>query len=105
LTFRLCNFEEDYEWVYPSVYTRGVFYGTLHMENAGESEVTCAKTGYRVQFDWKDNRTVVGKVFKKDEHLYTISGDYTDSVQIKHLGKKVKTKNQSTKKTNFFFFF
>jgi oxysterol-binding protein-related protein 8 len=87
--FRICNYEEDYEWIYPSIYTRGVFYGTLNMENAGESEVSCSKTGFSCKFDWKDSRTVVGKVYKKDQHLYTITGDYTDQIQIKHLGKKV----------------
>jgi hypothetical protein len=60
------------------------------MENAGESEVSCSKTGFSCKFDWKDSRTVIGKVYKKDQHLYTITGDYTDQIQIKHLGKKVK---------------
>jgi hypothetical protein len=47
----------------PYVYVRGVFYGTMRMENAGESTIECKKTGFKCLFDWQEGVRVYSLIF------------------------------------------
>jgi len=88
LTFRICNLNEDYTMTYPCVGVKGIFYGAMVMENQGESSIECKKTGFRATFQWQRDRQVLGEIFYKEENVYTIQGDYTSVVTIKHNTKK-----------------
>jgi len=86
--FRICNLDEDYIMSYPTINVKGLFYGTMSMENTGESFIECKKSGYTAKFEWLEDRQVLGNIYFKDEHVYTVSGDYTNTVTIKHNIKK-----------------
>ena len=55
LDLKFLNLDEEYKITYPSVCVKGVFYGTVMMENSGESSIECKKTGYKAIFEWKEN--------------------------------------------------
>jgi len=88
LKLKILNLDEEYDMTYASVSVKGVFFGTMQMENSGKTIIECKKTGYRASITWKTGRQLSGKIYKNDKKLYSLKGDYTDVVYIKNPEKK-----------------
>jgi hypothetical protein len=95
MSIRLLNLDEEYVITFPSYYVRGLFLGTLRMELAGKSTITCAKRGLFCELDFKNkgmfgrgsNNAVVGDVMEGKKRVATIDGNW-DSIIRWGLGSK-----------------
>ena len=79
----ILNRGEVYRMSFPSVYARGILLGTLRMETSGTVSVTCEKTGWEAELEFKNRgllrgeaNSISGKVRRigAKKELYNISG-------------------------------
>merc|ERR1711871_1730825 len=78
---------EEYVFTWPSYYAKGLLVGTLKMECSGKAEITCAKSGYTVELEFKnkgflrgENNSVVGKIKQGKTTVYNIDGKWDSQV-------------------------
>jgi hypothetical protein len=96
MSIRLLNLDEEYVITFPSYYVRGLFLGTLKMELSGKGSITCAKTNFSCELEFKNkgmfgrgsNNAVAGEVMQLKKRVATIEGNW-DSVVRWGLGSKV----------------
>jgi len=78
-TVYMLNYDEEYTLTFPSVYGRGILWGTLLMELGGNVTIKCEKSDMRTEIEFKtkgffsvDYNLVAGKIFhkKKKDTLY-----------------------------------
>jgi len=97
----LLNYDEVYTFTFPTVYARGILWGTLLMELGGEIYIKCEKTGYRTDMDFKtkgffggEYNKIEGKIShgdvdakgnwpKKTKTCYTFNGYWDGKINIK----------------------
>ncbi|EGG20537.1 oxysterol binding family protein [Cavenderia fasciculata] len=89
ITLRFIETNEEYTFNFPSIYARGILFGTLMTEIAGKTSINCSSTNLRADFDFKtkplfggDYNEVSGKIKKKGETLYNISGKWDNRLDI-----------------------
>lgn len=97
--------DEVYYLNWPSVYVRGVLFGTLLMEVAGNVTIACPKNNITANLDFQAKgffggsyHHVVGSIFhgtkadqKKAEKVYEIEGHWTGKTTVKHRGGEAET--------------
>ncbi|KAI3377996.1 hypothetical protein SNEBB_009364 [Seison nebaliae] len=88
----LLNFEEEYEFSFPSAFGRGLF-GSPWFEMAGEVSINCKKTGYYSKIDFhpkpfyggKKHQIHAGIFHQKDKKPFlTITGEWNGLMTIKN---------------------
>eukprot|EP01087_Luapelamoeba_hula_P016150 TRINITY_DN493_c0_g1_i1.p1 TRINITY_DN493_c0_g1~~TRINITY_DN493_c0_g1_i1.p1 ORF type:complete len:431 (+),score=82.73 TRINITY_DN493_c0_g1_i1:239-1531(+) len=102
----LLEYDEVYTFTFPTVYARGILWGTLLMELSGEIYIKCEKTGYRTDIDFKtkgyfggEYNKIEGKIShgevdakgnwpKKLKTCNTFSGYWDGKITIKGEDKK-----------------
>jgi hypothetical protein len=92
-TLYFLRLDEAYTISFPTVYARGILWGTLLMEIGGTVYITCEKTGLQAEIEFKTKpyfgggyNHVAGKIKEtsgKKKTLYTISGKWDDEIFIK----------------------
>eukprot|EP01113_Clastostelium_recurvatum_P003760 TRINITY_DN11656_c0_g1_i1.p1 TRINITY_DN11656_c0_g1~~TRINITY_DN11656_c0_g1_i1.p1 ORF type:complete len:426 (-),score=81.34 TRINITY_DN11656_c0_g1_i1:74-1351(-) len=95
-TLNCIDLDEQYTITFPSVYARGILFGTLLMEMVGTVNISCAKTGLKTEIEFKakpffggDYDVIVGKIKNaKSETLYTINGKWHSAMTITHAKSK-----------------
>lgn len=82
-------FGEEYTITFPSVYGRGILFGTLLMELVGMVNIQCAQTGCKAEIDFKakpffggEYNTINGKIRRNKDTLYTIGGKWDGRTEI-----------------------
>jgi len=85
----LLPFDEEYTMTFPTVYGRGILFGTLLMEMCGLVTIECKKTHCKAEIDFKAKpffggqyNTVYVKIRHKKDLLYTISGTWDGRLDI-----------------------
>jgi len=92
---------EEYTVTFPSAYARGILFGTLLLELVGPVVITCEKSGYRAELEFKakgffggEYNRIEGKVKdKKGKTLATLSGKWDGAVEIKREKEKKDKKD------------
>ncbi|GAM17194.1 hypothetical protein SAMD00019534_003690 [Acytostelium subglobosum LB1] len=96
ITLHLPELNEQYVINFPNIYARGILFGTLLTEIAGNTQITCQATNLKVEMDIKakpwiggEYNTMTGKIKRKStDILYTFGGKWDDKLDITN----VKTK-------------
>lgn len=90
LTFRILNYGEEYNMVFPHIVARGILFGTQCLELTNKLKIQCTQTSYKasIHFKSKSNNELEGKVKKGTELVYTLSGCTDTQVMIKHVQKE-----------------
>eukprot|EP01133_Synstelium_polycarpum_P013617 gene13617-16024_t len=95
ITLRLLERNEEYVINFPTIYARGILFGTLLTEIAGSTSIVCKNTNLKVDMDFKskpffggDYNIVSGKIKRKNETLYTFGGKWDNKVEITDCKKK-----------------
>eukprot|EP00058_Branchiostoma_floridae_P005537 XP_002591025.1 hypothetical protein BRAFLDRAFT_69422 [Branchiostoma floridae] len=87
----LLNRGEDYAITMPYVSCKGILYGTMTMEMGGKVSLTCDKTGYRTEIEFKlkpflggsdASNQITGKIKLGKETLATLEGHWDQDVYI-----------------------
>ncbi|KAG7454676.1 hypothetical protein MATL_G00262340 [Megalops atlanticus] len=78
LTF--LNRGEDYIMNMPYAHCKGILYGTMTLELAGQVTITCEKTGYSAQLEFK--LKIAGKIKLGKEVLATLEGHWDSEIFI-----------------------
>lgn len=80
---------EEYEFTFPSLYAKGFVFGTLTMELAGSVHMTCKKTGWKVEMEFKQKpmiggqyNYITGKVKHHNDTMYNFSGRWDSRIEI-----------------------
>ncbi|XP_015591922.1 oxysterol-binding protein-related protein 8 isoform X2 [Cephus cinctus] len=82
---------EDYTMTIPYAHCKGILMGTLSMELGGKINITCEKTGYQTELEFKlkpflggseQMNQVVGRIRLGKETLATISGYWDGQIMI-----------------------
>jgi len=88
-------FDEEYSMSFPTVYGRGILFGTLLMEMCGLVTIECKKTHCKAEIDFKAKpffggsyNTVSVKIKHKKELLYTIGGTWDGRLDITNCKEK-----------------
>lgn len=89
-------YEEDYVITFPSAFVKGFFFGKLTMELVGNVFVSCQKTGYKAQIEFKakpffggEYNVICGCIKNgQDEKLYQINGKWDTKIEITNLKTK-----------------
>lgn len=81
--------EEAYTLTFPSVYARGILWGTLLMELVGVVHIQCERTGCKAEIDFKakpffggDYNVISAKLKRGKDTLYTLSGKWDQRIDI-----------------------
>ncbi|GAM18454.1 hypothetical protein SAMD00019534_016290, partial [Acytostelium subglobosum LB1] len=85
ITLHMLERNEQYTFNFPNIYARGILFGTLLTEVAGQTTLVCKQTNLKVDMDFKTKNS-------KDV-LYSIGGKWD---------RKVDITNAKTKKTEVF---
>jgi len=95
-TITILPFSEEYTITFPSVYGRGILFGTLLMELVGVVNIQCPATGCKAEIDFKakgffggEYNVISAKIKKNKDTLYTLSGKWDERIDITN----TKTKN------------
>lgn len=90
LVFRILNYGEEYDMVFPHVVARGVLFGNQCLELTNKLKIQCTQSGYKasVLFKSKSNNELEGKVKKGSELIYTLSGCTDTQIMIKNVQKE-----------------
>jgi hypothetical protein len=82
-------FNEVYTITFPSVYGRGILFGTLLMELVGVVNIQCQSTGCKAEIDFKakgffggEYNAISGKIKRNKDTPYTISGKWDSRIEI-----------------------
>jgi len=89
-TVYIIPFQEEYRITFPSAYASGFLFGNLLMELAGTVTVSCAKTGYKAEMDFKqkpmfggEHNGVHAKITAADKTLlYTVHGKWDSKIEL-----------------------
>lgn len=84
------NFDyEVYEITFPSILLKGILFGTLVYEMVGKTSITCQKTGFSAEIEWKPKslfkgkyNSIVGKIKQDKKEIYTINGFWDAAMTI-----------------------
>lgn len=83
------NFEEEYEFTYPSMLVKGILFGSLHLEVIGKVSIQCKATGYSADIEFKQKamfrgkyNSIVGKIKKSGKTTHSIGGFWDSVVTI-----------------------
>ncbi|EFA79871.1 oxysterol binding family protein [Heterostelium album PN500] len=95
ITLHLLERNEEYTFNFPNIFARGILFGTLLTEIAGNTTISCKQTNLRADMDFKakpffggEYNTVSGKIKRKDEVLYSFSGKWDNRIDITNTKKK-----------------
>eukprot|EP01111_Echinosteliopsis_oligospora_P003642 TRINITY_DN1571_c0_g1_i1.p1 TRINITY_DN1571_c0_g1~~TRINITY_DN1571_c0_g1_i1.p1 ORF type:complete len:431 (+),score=100.70 TRINITY_DN1571_c0_g1_i1:292-1584(+) len=99
VTVYILPLQETYTVTFPSVYARGILFGTLLMEMCGVVKIECPQTGLRSEIEFKakplwggEYNCVSGKIRNtKKATLYTITGKWDGKLDITDNSVKGKT--------------
>lgn len=82
-------YDEEYEITFPSAHAKGFLFGKLIMELVGLVTVTCRKTGYKAEIEFRskpflrsDYNIIQAKIKKGKEVIFNISGKWDSKLEI-----------------------
>jgi hypothetical protein len=82
-------FNEQYSITFPSVYARGILFGTLLMELCGLVQINCKQTKCKAEIDFKakpfwggEYNVVSGKIKQGKDTVYTVYGKWDSRIDI-----------------------
>jgi len=95
LTVYLTNHGEEYQATFPTIYGRGILFGTLLMEICGQVTLSCEQTGYRAELNFKEKgffsgeyNKVEGTIMANKKKVASLSGLWNQRVECKMSGEK-----------------
>lgn len=80
---------EDYEMTFPYAFCKGILFGTLSMELGGKVHISCEKTGYQTDIEFKlkpylfggkDCNAIMGQITLGGKVLATIDGKWDSEI-------------------------
>ena len=80
---------EDYEMTFPYAFCKGILFGTLSMELGGKVQISCEKTGYQTDIEFKlkpylfgakDCNAIMGQITLGAKVLATIDGKWDSEI-------------------------
>eukprot|EP01137_Pigoraptor_chileana_P033122 Opistho-2@23563 len=88
-TLSLNNFDEEYILTFPTAQVKGIILGPLIMEMAGHVSITCPKTNYTAEIEFRakpmiggEYNTLRGKIRCGKETIFNIQGAYDGQIEI-----------------------
>ena len=87
---------EDYEITFPYAFCKGILFGTLSMELGGKVHVSCEKTGYHTDIEFKlkpylfgskdSTNAIIGHISLGGQKLATIDGKWDAEIYLSDHG-------------------
>jgi hypothetical protein len=93
---KLLQHDEEYSITFPSVYGRGILFGTLLMEMCGVVHIQCKNTHCKAELDFKakpfwggEYNIVQGKIKHHKDTVYTIYGKWDGRIDYTNTKTKI----------------